>query len=125
MFDRSLLKLIGYHPWRYTTPPTYDAAGNQLTPGVTQSLDGVFILLSDTLIDMLVDGLDQADADLLRGYAYRVTAAQAGTWHVPVWAGQSSAVFIRVPAAMWDDPASAPPLPVRRYFQHLWREISE
>lgn len=125
MFNPSLAQRIRYRPWRYTIPPTYAPDGSELTPGVKQTLQGVFILLSDELIALLAANLNQADADKLRSYAHRVTAEEAAEWHVPMWAGQESAVFIRVPAAVWNDPTAAPPAAVKQYFQHLWQEVSE
>lgn len=124
MFNRSLLQRIRFRPWRWATPPTYNPDGSEATPGTRQELDGVFILISDELIELLAASLSAADATALRSYAYRVTAAQAGEWHVPVWAGQDSAVFVRVPAAVWNDPAATPPLRVRQFFQHLYREVT-
>lgn len=125
MFDRSLLKVIDYRPWRWTTPPTYNPDGTEATPGVKQELDGVFILLSDALVDFLAATLTQAQKDELRAWIYRVTIDHAALWHVPVWAGDGDgAVFIRVPAATWNNPTGAPPTKVRNYFQHLWREAN-
>lgn len=121
MFDRSQVKVIGRHgdarPWRWTTPPNADGTG-----GVKSApLDGVFILLSDALVDALRASLGQAAKDELTAWIDRRTEAQCATWHVPVWAGQSSAVFLRVPAAVWNDPAGEPPEKVKQYLQHLWR----
>ena len=125
-FNRSLAQRLRYRPWRYTTPPTYDAQGNETSPGVRQELNGVFILLSDELIEMLAstDALTAAEKQQLRDMAHRVTVEEAGEWHVPVWAGQDSAVYIRVPAAVWNTPDGTPPAKVKKFFQNLWREIS-
>ncbi len=122
MFDRSQILVIDERPWRYTTPPTYDAAGVELTPGVKQTLSGVFVLISDELVDLLADALTPAQRTELRGWIYRVTEAEAATWNVPLWAGQSSAIFLRIPAAIWNDPATNPPAKVKAYFQQLYRE---
>ena len=119
MFNASLLHRIPYRPWRWTTPPNPDGTG-----GTKGYLQGVFILLSDELIEWLAANLTQAQKDELRQWAHRVTAEEAGEWHVPIWAGNSSAVFIRVPAATWNDPEGAPPAKVKQYFQSLWREAS-
>lgn len=113
MFDRSLAKRLRSRPYQT------DAAGN-----VTQTLNGVFILLSDELIEMLAstDALTVTEKQQLRGMAYRVTAEQAGVWHVPVWAGQESAVCLRIPASVWDNPDGEPPAKVKKFFQQLWQE---
>jgi hypothetical protein len=116
-FNRSLLKVIEERPWRWTTPPNPDGTG-----GVKQTLDGVFILLSDELVEWMKANLTQAQKDELQGWVNRYTEAQCATWHVPVWAGQTSAVFLRVPAAVWNDPTGAPPQKVKTYFRELFRE---
>lgn len=122
MFDQSLCQKLPYSPWRYTTQPTYDANGNMTDPGVTQTLDGVFIMLSRALVDMLKANLSAADQATLEGYVYNVTADQAGMWHVPVWAGDDHAVYIRVPATVWSDPTTDAPAKVKAYFQRLWQD---
>lgn len=115
-FNTSLLKVLDTQPWRWTTQPNPDGTG-----GVKQTLDGVFILFSDELVAILKAGLTQAQKDELETWVNRYTAAQCATWHVPVWAGSSSAVYCRVPAAIWNNPTTTPPLKVRQYFQSLWR----
>jgi len=108
-------------PWRYTTPPTYNPDGTEATPGVKQTIDGVFILLSDALVDKLALTLTAAQQTELRSFFYRPTMADCALWHIPVWAGDTDgAVFIRVPAAVWNDPATAPPAKVKAFFQYLW-----
>ncbi len=124
MFDPSQTSLIGYAPWRYTTQPTYDANGNELTPGVKQTLSGVFVMLDDALIEMLRTKLDATEQAEISGWVYRVTGAEAATWHVPVWAGQESAVFLRVPAAVWASPTTSPPAKVKRFFAQLYSEMA-
>ena len=119
MFNPSLLHRIPYRPWRWTTPPNPDGTG-----GTKGYLQGVFILLSDELIEYLAANLTQAEKDELRQWAHRVTADEAGEWHVPIWAGNSSAVFIRVPATVWNDPEGTPPAKVKRYFANLYREAT-
>ena len=121
-FDPSRLHLVMERPWRYTTQPTYDAQGNQLTPGVKQTLNGVFIMLSEELVEYLAAKLTEAEKTELRQWAHRVTGAEAGEWHVPMWCGDDKAIFIRVPAAVWNDPATPPPAKVRQYFADLFRE---
>ena len=122
MFDRSLLQVIGYQPWRWTTPPTYDPITHaELTPGIRQTLGGVFILFSDELVAILKAGLTQAQKDELQNWVNQYTEAECAEWHVPVWAGDNKAVYCRVPAAIWNDPTTAPPLKVRNYFQALWK----
>lgn len=121
MFNPSVASLIRFRPWRWTTPPTYNPDGTVATPGVKQELEGVFILLSDALMDNLAATLTQAQRDELRTWAHRVSLAEAGEWHVPVWGGEAGAVFIRVPKAIWNNPTGAPPAKVKQYFQHLYR----
>ena len=111
-FILSQLKVIEERPWRWTTPPNPDGTG-----GVKSApLDGVFILLSDELVAWMKQNLTQTQKDEIDGWIDRRTEAQCATWHVPVWAGQSSAVFLRVPAATWDDPTGPPPLKVKKLF---------
>ena len=124
MFNPSFLQLIPYRPWRWTTPPAYNPDGSEAAAGTKGYLQGVFILLSDELIEYLAANLTQAEKDELRQWAHRVTAAEAGEWHVPIWAGNTSAVFIRVPAATWNDPEGTPPAKVKRYFANLYREAT-
>lgn len=121
-FDRSLLKVLDAQPWRYTTQPTYDADGNMTDPGVKQTLDGVFVLCSPDLVSMFKDGLTAAQKTTIDGYVFNVTADQAGDWHVPVWAGEASAVYLRIPATLWSDPATPPPAKVKAIFKQLWQE---
>lgn len=116
MFNKSLLKVLDTAPRRGTTPPNPDGTG-----GVKQTLNGVFILFSDELVAILKAGLTQAQKDELQQWVNRYTEAQCAEWHVPVWAGNDSAVYCRVPAATWNDPTTTPPVKVRNYFQHLWR----
>ena len=118
-FNRSLLSVLPYQPWRWTTPPNPDGTG-----GVKQTLNGVFILFSDELVAMLKANLTQAQKDELESWVNRYSEAQCAEWHVPVWAGQGSAVYCRVPAAVWSAPATAPPAKVKQYFQSLWREAN-
>lgn len=114
---RSQLHIVEERPWRWTTQPNPDGTG-----GVKSApLDGVFILLSDELVDRLKAKLTQAQKDGLSQWVNRYSEAQCATWHVPVWAGQTSAVFLRVPAAVWDDPTGVPPAKVRDYLSELWR----
>ncbi len=128
-FDRSLLKVLGRdgseRPWRWTTEPVYGNGPMQppTVAGVRQEANGVFILLSDELVQMMKDGLTQAQKDQIDGWVDRRNEASCAEWHVPVWAGQDSAVFIRIPAATWDDPTGVPPLIVRTRLKALWQAI--
>ncbi len=124
MFNRSLLNPLEYRPWRYTTPPTYNPDGSEATAGVKQTMNGVFILLSPELVAILKANLTQAEKDEIDAWVYPVTEEQAALWHVPVWAGQASATYFRIPAAVWNDPTGAPPATVKRYFADLWREAT-
>lgn len=123
-FNRSLLQVLDYRPWRWTTAPTYDANGNVITPGVKQELNGVFILFSDELVAILKEGLTQAEKDELQQWVNVYTEAQCAMWNVPVWAGNDRAVYCRVPAAVWSDPATDTPAKVKRFFASLWREAT-
>lgn len=123
-WDTSLAIVLPYKPWRYTTPPTYDGSGNVTDPGVTQQLNGVFILLSERLVALLKEELTQAEKNELDGYVNRYSSEQCAEWHVPVWAGEDSAVYCRVPAAVWSDPETQPPAKVRKFFRRLWRSVS-
>lgn len=114
MFNLSLLKVLE------TQPHQVDVNGN-----VTQTLNGVFILFSDELIEILRAGLTQAEKTELAAWVNRYTAAQCAAWNVPVWAGNDTAVYARVPASIWNDPLASPPPKVRRFFQHLWREAND
>lgn len=114
MFNPSLLQVIRYRPWRWT-----DA-----TQTAKQELNGVFILMSDALIELLAAKLTEAQKTELRQWAHRVTVDQAGEWHVPVYAGDDRATFIRVPATVWNDPTTTPPVKVRNYFQHLYNQVT-
>jgi hypothetical protein len=118
---RSQLLIIEERPWRWTTPPNPDGTG-----GVKSApLDGVFILLSDELVQRLKTGLSQAQKDELQTWVDLRTEAHCATWHVPLWAGETSGYFLRVPAAVWNDPSSEPPAKVKTYLQHLWQETQQ
>lgn len=112
-FNRSLLHPLPYRPYRT------DAQGN-----VVQTLDGVFILFSRPLAEWMKENLTQAQKDEIEGWIYQVTEAQAAIWHVPVWAGRNAGFYLRVPAALWNDPAVAPPQKVKDYLRTLWSEAS-
>lgn len=123
MFNRSLLKVLTTQPWRYTTQPTYNPDGSEATPGVKQFLDGVFILFSDELVTLLKTTLSAAEKTELQTWVNQYTEAQCALWHVPVWAGNASAVYARIPAAVWNDPTVAPPAKVKQYFSTLWNNL--
>lgn len=114
MFNRSLLKVIDYQPYRT------DAQGN-----VVQTLNGVFILLSQELVDILKEGLTADEKTELQDYVLVRTEAQCAEWHVPVWAGNDSAVYVRVPASVWNDPTTRPPAKVRRFFSRVYQEATD
>lgn len=120
-FDASSVQRLEYRPWRWTTPPAGDGTG-----GVKEDIPGggVFILLSPKLVEQLKQNLTAAERNELQTYVYPVTQAQAATWHVPVWAGETNAVYLRIPAAVWNNPTGTPPAKVKRFFQWLWREAS-
>lgn len=128
MFDMSLLRVMGRDgdgvPWRWNPAPVYGNGPMQppTVPGTQQVPTGVFILLSGQLISMLKDNLTQAQKDELQTWVTRYTEAECAEWHVPVWAGQQEAYYVRVPAAIWSDPTTNPPQKVKNYLQNLWRE---
>lgn len=118
-FDLSQVRVHESKPWRWTTPPAEDGTG-----GVKQELAGVFILLSPELVDRLKGELSAEQRAELQGYVHPLTLEEAGAWHVPVWAGETRAHYIRIPAAIWSDPSTNPPLRVRQLMRFLWREAT-
>lgn len=124
MFNLSLLKPLDYRPWRYTTEPTYNPDGTEATPGVKQTTTGVFILLSPELVVLLKANLTPAEKAEIDAWVYPATEAQAALWHIPVWAGETSAVYFHIPSTVWNDPLAAPPAKVKQYFADLWREAA-
>lgn len=135
-FDRSLIKIIGDEdgtgPWRWNPEPVYGNGPMQppTVPGTKQTLNGVFILVSETLVNILKAGLTQAQKDELQQWVTVLNTEdpdplkQPQTWHVPVWAGQQEAFYVRVPNSIWSDPTTNPPAKVKNYFQNLWREAT-
>lgn len=125
-FNRSQLKVLGRdgseRPWRWTTEPVY--GNGPMNPptvaGVKQTPNGVFVLLSDEIVDRLRTTMTQAEKDEVAPWVDRKTEAQAAMWHAPMWAGQISAVYWRIPATVWDDPTGPVPLKVRNYFRELF-----
>jgi hypothetical protein len=126
-FERSQIMVLGRdgteRPWRWNPAPIYGNGPLEppTVPGVQQQADGVFILFSDALVETLRANLTQVQKDELSQWVDRRTEEQCAEWHVPVWAGQSSGVFLRIPAAVWNDPTGTPPSKVRNYLQFLWR----
>ncbi len=131
MFNASLIKVLvrdgSERPWRWTTEPVYgNGPFNPPTvAGVKQTLNGVVILLSDAVIDKARETLDAAQKAELAPWIERRDEAWAAEWHVPVWAGETSLVGLRIPAAIWNDPTSAPPAKVREYLKDVWRDIQQ
>ena len=111
MFNPSLLKVLNYRPWRWVDKAL----------GTKQELQGVFILFSNELVTLLKAGLTQAEKDEFQTWVNIYTEAQCAEWHVPVWAGDNQAVYCRVPASVWNDPTTTPPLIVRQRMKHLWQ----
>lgn len=111
-FDLSQLHVLPFRPWRWTDE----------TETVKQELNGVWILLSSRIVDRLAKAMTATQKDELRSWLFRVTEDEAAEWHAPVWAGQEDAVYLRIPAAIWNDPTTVPPAKVRNYFQQLWKE---
>lgn len=124
-FNRSQLIVLGRdngseRPWRYTTQPVLNPDGSVLTPGVKQTPNGVFVVLSDDLVTSLRSTMTQAEKDEVLPWVNRYTEAQCAMWHVPVWCGQTSMVAWRIPATVWDDPTTQPPAKVIAYFRELF-----
>ncbi len=108
MFDQSLLKLIEYTPTNGVLP-----------------LTGVFILIDDGLIAMLRAKLTtNAQRTTFDSWVYRVTEAQAAEYGIPLWSGDTSAVFIRVPATVWVKWSDPVPAQVKTFFAQLYREAA-
>ncbi len=114
-FNSSLLRVLPVQPWRWTTLP--DAQGNG---GVKQTLNGVFILLNDEIVDYLRTTMTQAQKDEVALWVNRYTDAQCAEWNVPLWSGKTSAVYWRVPSTIWNNPATVPPAKVRNYFRNFY-----
>lgn len=114
MFSTNLAQLLPYKPYKTDTQGV-----------VTQTLNGVFVLLSDELVQVLKDNLTQEEKDELQTYVYKVTAAQAAEWNIPIWAGEDKATYLRIPAAVWNDPNTTPPAKVKKFFHWLWNEANE
>ncbi len=136
-FTRSKIRLIETQPFKWTTPPTYNPDGTVATPGVASApLDGVFILIDDDVIAALKVALTAAQKTEIQSWAYvlwsdedtnpsrpvnqRLAAWQAGGGVVG-WAGETRHVFLRVPAAVWNDPTGEPPAKVKQFLQWLHR----
>ncbi len=121
-FNASLTELIKYAPWRYTTQPTYSGT-TELTPGIKETMPAVLVRLDPALMTELRALLTtNAQRTTFDSYNYPMTAAECAEWHVPLWAGETSAVFIRVPNAAWASPNAVPPAQVKTFFNYLWRE---
>ena len=120
-FNRSRLNPLAEMPWRWTTAPVLNPDGSVLVPGVKSApLDGAFILLDDATITFLRNKLTAAEKLEIDGWIDRRTEAQCATWHVPVWSGQSSAVYLRIPASEMATPSSPTSAKVIRYFDVLY-----
>jgi hypothetical protein len=126
-FLRSQLKLLTMRPWRYTTQPTYDGP-KMLTEGVMQTPSGVFILLSDAVVEKAKATLTAAQKTEIAGWLYKVSNEtplpagyeDAGLWHIPMWAGETRATLLRIPANIWNDPTTVPPLKVRQFLKDFY-----
>jgi len=132
-FNRSVLKILGrdpgtYRPWRYTVEPIYGngptnpptVAGVKATPG------GVFILLSDEIVDYMRATMTPAEKAEILPWIERydiadvLPANRPQTWNVSIWAGTTGGVVLHIPNATWADPTTTPPLKVRTYFRELY-----
>lgn len=94
MFKSSVLMALSFRPWR------------ELPSGEREELDGAFILATPQLLEELAAGLSPPEAEELRSWAHSMTEAEAAEWHVPLWAGETQALYIRVPAQTWDRPSA-------------------
>jgi hypothetical protein len=120
--DRSLAMVVDPRPWRWATPPVLDESGAIEVEGEAEELDGVFVLVSDDVLDRLVENLPEEDAAELRDWIHAFDDEEGAEWNVPTWAGDTRSAFLRVPSSIWDDPTSRPPEKVRRFFGFLYRE---
>ncbi len=131
-FDRSQTQVMGRdgseRPWRYTTEPTYNPDGTIATPGTRQTPTGVFIQITPEIYAELRERLTAANRTEFEGWLYPLDTEDPDplkrpqTWHVPVWAGQTNVVYLRIPAAVWNDPTGVPPLKVRNFLHRFWRD---
>jgi hypothetical protein len=87
-FDRSQIRILDTAPFKWATPPSMGVAGVK-----GQTLDGVFILMSDELVTSLRETMTAAEKTEVAPWVNRYTAEQCALWNVPVWAGQDSAVY--------------------------------
>lgn len=134
-FLLSQVKILGRNggsrPWKWTTEPVYGNGPMQppTVVGVKQTPTGVFILLSDELIERAKDTLTAAEKTEIASWIYRVSSenplpanhVDAALWHIPMWSGETRAVLLRVPAAIWNDPKTVPPLKLRQFLKQLWQ----
>ncbi|HXH29505.1 MAG TPA: hypothetical protein VNJ01_01715, partial [Bacteriovoracaceae bacterium] len=105
-------------PWRYTTQPNPDGTG-----GVTETTPSVLVRIDEALrSDLRAKLTTTAQRTAFDSYVYLMTEAQCAEWHVPMWAGETSAVFIRVPNAVWSSWNVPPPAQVKTFFAQLYRE---
>ena len=117
-FDPSITELIRYTPWRYTTQPNPDGTG-----GVKENMAAVLVRIDPALRDMLRAKLTtNAQRTTFDSYVYPMTEAQCAEWHVPLWSGETSALFMRVPNTVWSSWDVPPPAQVKLFFSQLWRE---
>jgi hypothetical protein len=137
-FNRSILLVLGRdgteRPWRWNPEPVY--GNGPMNPptaaGVKQTPSGVFVQIPEAWIEKLREGLSSTQLQELSDWVYRVSNenplpanhVDAATWHIPIPAGETRAVFFRVPAAVWNDPTTTPPAKVRNYFRDLYREAT-
>lgn len=107
MFNLSLLKPLDYRPWRY------DGADLQSGQDGSDSRrqandDRRFYPVIPELVVLLKANLTPAEKAEIDAWVYPATEAQAALWHIPVWAGETSAVYFHIPSTVWNDPLAAP-----------------
>ena len=130
-FDLSQTQVMGRdgsaRPWRYTVEPVLNPDGSVLTPGTVQTPTGVFIQITPEIYAELRDRLLAADKTEFIGWLYALDIndpdplKRPQTWHVPVWAGQTNVVYLRIPAVVWNAPTGVPPAKIKTFLHRFWR----
>lgn len=131
MFNKSVMQVLVRRPFRWTTAPTFNSDLTIATAGVKQTPSGVFILLDESIVKELSSMLDDAEIGELRAWLYKVSTetplpaghVSAALWNIPLWAGTTRATLLRIPALVWDDPTTVPPIKVRYFFNRFYKKV--
>lgn len=111
-FNLSVLKPLLVQPWRYING----------VDGANETLTGAFILLDEAQLTYMRETLTNAQKTTLESWLWRVTETSAAMWNVTMWSGQTSAVYVRVPANIWANATSLPPAQVKTFFRELYQD---